>query len=331
MRYLLPTILATITGKPRYMPAIEWASNCWTHNAFRLYESIFGREYGIRCESSLSVDRTGKATYRFFTPEARIAHIEGEIRALSRQLAFALVHIPKIVSTNGISLPLGYMFAMGYDTGTGTASTFGASPRSFSVTTSGSDRMMVFNTSSLNDPGAAVPTYNSISATFIAKGTYPGVGRTGTSASYLIAPATGANTASFTAGSNLMGLAASYTGVMQSSQPDATANTNAVSTDLTATVSVVNAGCWLFGFDSDSSSTVPADSTGFVRANSTDGAVIFDSNAVVATGSQSIIITKAGGAGWEIVGVSFRSAAEPSTGIIINTLRPSIFTPGRAR
>lgn len=308
MRYLLPKIAAILTRHNRDIVQegvdFEWSPKSWIHNAFRALELVFGRRSGARCEVVGGITMDGTVFYEFHTFEAAIAHFEGWIRGLVPKLIPDFVFVPAFQTAGGMGMPSPFLFAIAYDTGNSTL--FGASPRSFSLTTTGSNRLMVFNSSSLNDD-ASRATYNSVTSTFINKTTYPGVGRTGTSADYLIAPATGSNTASFSAGSNLMGLAANYTGMKQSGQPDANAVTSATSTTITATVTVGVTGCWLLGLSSDSSGANYANGTGTKRVTSSDGAAIFDSNANVSTGSQSTNIS-VNNAEWACVGVSFIEA-----------------------
>ena len=76
-----PYILATITRKPRYQVKagvnFKWNSQV-VHNIFRVYELIFGRKYGVRCEAYS--DSNGN--YKFFTIEARLAHYETVVKSL---------------------------------------------------------------------------------------------------------------------------------------------------------------------------------------------------------------------------------------------------------
>lgn len=320
MKNPLPYLVAFLTRRDRQIVRagvdFDWSGKSWTHNAFRALELAFGRRAGARCEVVGGIDMNGRVFYEFHTVEALVAHVEGWVRGLVPKLLPDAVFVPAFAPA-GVGAPGGFPFllAIAYDAGNSTL--FGASPRSFSLTTTGSNRLMVFNSSSLND-NANRATYNSVTSTFINKTTYPGVGRTGTSADYLIAPATGSNTASFSASSNLMGLAANYTGMKQSGQPDASAVTTDTSTTITATVTVGVTGCWLLGLSSDSSGSSYANGTGVKRVTSSDGAAIFDSNANVSTGSQSTNITVAS-AGWACVGVSF--IEEPAAATVTPDLR----------
>lgn len=305
MEKIIPKIVAILTRHDREIMQVgrdfEWSSKSWTHNFFRAVELVIGRRAGGRCENAIDL-KTGKV-YNF-TSEAWINHHEGLVRQFFWKLAYVRLVIPMVQTPFG-PLPVSFPYLLAaYDNSGSTL--YGASPRTFSLSVSGSNRLMVFNPSSLTD-SAGTQSYNSVSGTSINKTTYPGVGRTGTNLFYLNAPATGSNTVSCAAGSNLMGMAASYTGFNQTASvvDSSGVTSNASSATVTGTTTVVSTGCWLITGMSDSAgSGQPYTSgTGTVRVSSNDGACIFDSNATVSTGSQSINITH--NSGWACVTASF--------------------------
>lgn len=108
---------------------------------------------------------------------------------------------------------------------------------------------------------------------------------------YLVAPATGANNivASFSGGAANHQLAgSSYTGA-SGTQPDAS-NTREVneSGNSVVTVTVVASNCWLVGTHSSASSQPGSIVNGVLRSSAIANTDIFDSNATVGTGAQTI-------------------------------------------
>lgn len=96
----------------------------------------------------------------------------------------------------------------------------------------------------------------------------------------LINPATGANNVviSFT-GSFMQAHSASYTGVAQSGQPDASNKGTATSTtSVTVSVTTVADNCWLVGSFGNASSTPLAGTGTTSRQAATAGIALFDSN-----------------------------------------------------
>jgi hypothetical protein len=115
---------------------------------------------------------------------------------------------------------------------------------------------------------------------------------------YLVAPATGAsyNIVITTDGTNATMVAknASYTGVKQGSQPDAsTTPIQQSSTPLTVSITTVLANCWQITL-ADQNSNLSANS-GCVRRTTLDTTALFDSNAALSAGSHSMSINGAGG------------------------------------
>ena len=315
---ILPGLLTLFTGKERErIEDIDWSPNLWVHNIFRVYEMFFWRRAGIRAEVSALTyrDESGKdiVEYQFHTLEAAFAHLEGMIRnAFKVQWIPIRVYRPQLASIGGMQIPgkSPYLFAIAYDN-TG-FTTYGSQPRTVSITVAGSNRLMVMHTSSISDPGSSMPTYNSVAATEYRRGSFPGVGRTGSVISGLVAPATGSNTASFpSSGTNLLGQATSYTGASQTGQPDSSGTTSGSGTTITATTTVVAANCWLIGVGSDTVGGGYSNGTGTIRQTSGNGAFFFDSNGTVGTGSQSKTMTMSNGS-WEALAVSIASSVSPN-------------------
>lgn len=172
--------------------------------------------------------------------------------------------------------------------------TVGADP-SWSHTCSGADRLLIVLTGRTTDVVAGV-TYNGVAMTSITETTYPGSGYAGLQLWYLVAPSTGSNTIAVDSGGNngVSGFATSFTGVSQTSPIDSSnVNNNAVGTNsLTVSTTVVGSGCWLVGGCSNNSGTGVGGGTGTtVRNDNAFGVAMGDSNAIVGTGSQSLIFT----------------------------------------
>ena len=120
-----------VTGHERETIVPEWSSRSITHNLFRKWEVLAGRKAGIRAEVSMS-KYDGKITRKFYTIEARIAHIEGTIRTFLR---FELN--PRFKTWN---------HALQYG-----AITFGGDSNNGNITPSGSNRMLVGGIFNINN------------------------------------------------------------------------------------------------------------------------------------------------------------------------------------
>lgn len=259
MRNPLPYILAFITQHNRQIVQegidFEWSNKSWTHNAFRVFELVFGRKEGIRPEFSAHVDQNGRETIFVHSFEASIAYFETYVREFvtSFKLVPVEIFIPQLAPVGmpmRISTP--YLFAIAYDSSAVTA--FGASPRAVNLTCTGSNLILGMHSGTLNDTSTA-PTYNAVSSTSAGvASSYIGSGRFGIRGYYLIAPATGLNSASFgTSAGSIEAFVGSYSGAKQSAQPDATGatNTGAV-TPITLSVTTTADQCWVSMAEIDS-------------------------------------------------------------------------------
>ncbi len=89
-------LMSWLTRAPRYRPEAEYKPQLWVYNGFRLYESIFGRRYGVRKETASSYiwhPELNKRilTYEFYTWEAVLMHAEATIRGtFPRRLPFKI-------------------------------------------------------------------------------------------------------------------------------------------------------------------------------------------------------------------------------------------------
>lgn len=184
-----------------------------------------------------------------------------------------------------------------------TASANNSGSATFSHTCTGSDRYLFVYTSQGNNVSAV--TYNGVAMTLLT--TYSGSG-TVIKVWGLAAPSPGSNTVSITASGAWAGGASSYTGVSQSSIPEAFTNATTGSPNITITSSVttIKDNAWVLGFGhySDSGSrslNAGSGATGrVVQASSTfyGATSIFDSNAPkTPAGSYSMTANVSSGSG----------------------------------
>lgn len=124
----------------------------------------------------------------------------------------------------------------------------GASPRTWTHTCTGNNRLLtVISIGSVGVDDVSGVTYNGVAMTSAVKIQLPGGSRWVT-LWYLLNPASGANTVSVNGSAQCSGLSASYTGVKQSGQPDATAsNSSAGATSLATTLTTIADNCWTVG------------------------------------------------------------------------------------
>lgn len=264
MRLFLSRLLATITQKPRYFPTIEWSSVSWTHNTFRAFEYLFGREYGIRRESRVSTDnQDGKmvVSYRFYTAEAFLAHTEAAIRHLfsKTKQQFEWVQVPQFrlinagTTQNPIKVPA-FVFSIAFDASSGPANPAPATSVTLSHTCTGTDRVLTVGVN-INDAADTLSgdTYNGTTMTEVPIGSTnipSGPRRQRAYLHYLVNPPTGAHdivaTASGSCSNAFVVTAHSYTGVDQttpcniSSKGETSSNVTSISATGTTTVD----DCW---------------------------------------------------------------------------------------
>lgn len=240
MRNPIPKLIEKLTGKKRYMPTIEWSSNSWTHNAFRVYEMICGKRWGITTEAwtgEVSIEVNGRMrnviVHEFFTFEATVAHFETNVREfLSKIKNFDFeFHLPyklyiyKLQPIGGAPMEMGifgspYAFAIAIDATTAVSATNGVSNKTFSHTSSGSDRIL-WGAFGCSTSTLSSSSYNSVALT---RAVQVNLQSSWSELWYLVANATGSNTVSITtAGSNsITGGVFTFTGASQTGVPDAT-------------------------------------------------------------------------------------------------------------
>lgn len=325
MRHLLHKLVATLTRHPREVVTPEWSKKSWTHNVFRVYELFFGRRAGIRFEGG-KVNINGKNVFYFKTWEALIAHTEGMIcEFFARKLCrFSIVKVPDIALVGGDSmqlLPFRFAIAFGSFTGPELAT---SNQYSFSFTTSGTNRFLwVYGAGPGGSTNWSSGTYNSIAITFLDGPQVPG-DRTG-DCWYQVGPTTGTNTVFVQSSSNQGACnAAYYTGVAQTSSINtSTTNTSTSVSSLTTSVTTTVANCWLLqtGWANPGGSSVAA-GTGATLREVDVGAILFDSNGGVSSGSNSMTLSStSGNINWAI---TMAAMAPVATAVVVN---PAKFFP----
>jgi hypothetical protein len=314
--WILAKILCEITGVPRYKPDIEWSSKSWTHNVFRVYEMIFWRREGIRCEAMTGITEDGRYFYRAFTFEAKCAKVETYIRQYFAVLASVRVHVYEVAPQFGVVRAFPYSLAIAFDAKS-VDSTQVASPKTWSHTCTGSNGWLnlIAWTGLATTPTAA--DYNSVSATLgSGPGTQnPGVGYYQSSIFYLASPSTGSNTAShsWTGGGNGFGYATSYSGVTSTGIGGKSSINDSSGTTFDSTLTAVGGG-WVVWCGSGDGSFPTGATTGTLRSTAGSQWCLADSNGVVSAGSYAFGYTNSSGANGGINGMEFGVAASGGGG-----------------
>jgi hypothetical protein len=270
---VLPSLLAILTRKPRYLPDIQWSSNSWVHNIFRVYELIFWREAEftstgkvvakIRAEGASwpIVDEQGNKVgkgFACFTFENFCAQIETAIRNFFeiKWLDIRLTNLQFAFPANTPQLQIPWIsFAIALDVSNTGASTL-TSPLTWSHTTTGSNPLIAICPTVVGTgttPTIGTVSYNSVAATSaVSNGTnnggFPAV-RTGIL--FLGSCATGAKTVSVAFSGTSPGCAAgaiSYSGAQSGSTADATNSTVGTTTGAKSiSVTTIADNCWVVG------------------------------------------------------------------------------------
>ena len=312
MKNLLPKLLSYITGH-RYVPEIQWASKSWTHNVFRLYEKVFGRKYGIRCEVSAYWEK-GRVTYEFHTIEAALAHFEARIRGLVPKFSFEKVYIPQLAFSNGMKTPSPYLFAIAYDT-SGIQSTASSTP-TISLTLAGSDRLLILAPDNGSGGTSIITgtTWNTTEIGTFLTGVAFGGGNAETRQYYVNNPTSGThNAAAAGLNSDIRLIASSYTGVNQSSPIDAsTTQSNASTSSFVPAITTTQDNCYIVVSGQNNGGTATA-SVGTMRQAAGTGRMLGD-NSAPTTGSNSMTMGGVGTASWgaSVVSLAPVAAAGPA-------------------
>lgn len=293
MTIFLTRLLTSITKYPRYIPEAEWSSNSWTHNAFRIYELIFGRRFGIKAEMS-AWSENGKTYYACHSWESVFALTETYIRDIFRvrKLVPFKIWVPILSTPQGPIFASPYLFAIVFDAAAFDNTSNPTSPATWSHTCTGSNGLIIIDTWQEVADTRTV-TYNSVAcnvavANFTVAGSQNGM-------YFLCAPTTGSNTCSVTfptAGDFMRPCSVSYSGVKLVTTPDSTGTGANTGTTHTVSTTVVAANCWLMSsFSSNSNSITPGTGTTYRISGFNGLPAAMDSNGTVGIGSQSLVLS----------------------------------------
>lgn len=315
-RFVLPWIVSAATGQARYLPKIEWSEESWTHNAFRAWEYIAFRKYGVRPEATTTAyhDEEGRVYVRraFHSVEALIAHTEAMARVeiantkafiLGEDLPYGYMPRPLIAGASlvifGVELHLtGNSFvapfvigAVANDAATSSTATNGTS-FNYSHTATGSDRAAIsFHNTQAGDVATGV-TYNSVSMTQVTKLDAGSTGWYGFNYVYkLVAPSTGSQSVAHTASSSgwMRGCVETFTGCDQTDPVDSYGSANVNGTSNKPSITIIGSGVWICSAVMWDNST-PAQVSGALitkRAGTGADFQIGDSNGTVSAGTYT--------------------------------------------
>lgn len=181
-----------------------------------------------------------------------------------------------------------------------------SSPITWSHTCTGQNLILIvgveYSFSAASPTVTASATYNGVSMTQITYQNDPD-SHAGEQLFYLINPTTGSNTVSVTFSVNTgtvtaSGIGVSYTGAKQSGQPDSFGGSNGVQNPASASTTVVASNSWTIGLIGQGNATPSSYNapTTLVKRGNIFGTFV-DSNGIVSTGSQTLSINYANGAG----------------------------------
>lgn len=197
-----------------------------------------------------------------------------------------------------------------------------ATSLTYSHTCSGTNRILIVGIGSDDNPGdgdiVTGVTYNGVAMTQIVKRITDNATFTNRYAYlyYLINPASGANNivVSASASGNIRANSISYTGALQSGQPDAfTSGGVAAATSKAVALTTVVNNCWMVSFGVCVLVGPPSAGTGITaRGSGSTNTAIGDSNGALAIGSNSMTWTQSGSDSFNILQASFSPAPEVS-------------------
>ena len=209
--------------------------------------------------------------------------------------------------------------AIAFDAVTGSILQGGSTTLTFSHTCSGTDRILFVAANTRDDDGAAISsvTYGGVAMTFINVSVL-GISNYRLSLYYLIAPSTGANNVVITKPSStgdIMASAASYTGVKQTSQPDASTTATGSGSPVTTNLTTIADNSWAVLAASNIDSDFVSGTNATLRSTTIKStAVIADTNGPkTPAGSLSMTLTYSGTRQQGTVMASFAPAVAAST------------------
>jgi len=306
MKYLkiIKIIFANITFSRRQDVEIKFRKKAIAYNLFRIYEYIFGRRTGIRFESLVIMDSKGKIYRCFGTIESILVYFEYLLRNL-----FVLdfikiqVYVPQMATPQGVNFPVGYMFAIAYDTANSSAGT-----GTISITISGSNTYAYGCQDTGGNTGQSA-TLNGVAMTAgvnfnLQTGYYM-------QTYYLASPTTGnfvPNTSLGAYGS----LIGNWSGVDQGA-PIGSQTGSSAGTSFSVNINVGTANCWAFATLFANNGTATCTAGGTIRRNSpslgANAPALADSNGVITTGGYTMTFGGASGQPYGGVVYAFKEYA----------------------
>lgn len=320
----IASLISRLTGKARYTPELELSKDSFVFSAFRLLESVIGRQTGVRRESLVRAFEDEEGNFvverKFFTLEAFLCYAESVVRTyaskafeprpefgfLPQPVFLTLVILGMKVSlsgdANGMIAPLIGM-AIARDNYSGAFLGGSTNSHTISHTVSGSNRLLLIGSyAGTNGTTVSSMTYAGNGTTYIDRGKY-NANSSWVYVHYQTAPATGANNVvvSFNQNCYKGTVAASYSGVDQTTPINASGNTSTTNTNnLTKSLTSTVDNCWGVAF-MEGSNCDPALITvnnllSFEMAEQGDGVYAADTNGSVGSaGSKTMGWTQSTG------------------------------------
>lgn len=213
------------------------------------------------------------------------------------------------------------------DTSTDGGVTNTTTTHTFSHTCSGADRILWVGAFGDENDNVSGITYNGVAMSRVGTA-LESVSARRVYLYVLVGPATGANNVVITTSVTvdaLAGHAVSHTGATQSGQPDSSnTNTATAATSVTGSTTVVASNCWLVCVTRNELGAASAGTGTTQRVSSANGLGMFDSNATVGTGSQSLQATFGSATEWGIVIASFSPSVGGEGGLSVRLEEPII-------
>lgn len=298
--------------KNRYIPDIDWSGGkLITHDAFRLFERVFGRTFGIRAESSVEtayLNGRFVQKQKFYTVEAFLVFCECALRKYlkSFELGFEFVELPVFQfagvfpqQNESVRIPI-FKFAIANTATVVDGFNAAGTTCTISLTTSGSNRAAIGCIWTWNASNTYTNcTYAGNTMTELGNRAADGSG----SFIRLVGKhdaTTGTNNLVSNTSSNMQHIstAAAYSGVASGSAaaafPDTATSGSSTASSITGTITTSVADSWVFLHARTPSRDMTASTNTYERCQASisgDSANLFDSNGARAAGSNTLVYT----------------------------------------
>lgn len=305
--------MAEITRHPREKIDVVWSSS-FVCNLFRIYELIFWRRAGIRCEG-IAYDNGEMYSY---TWENLLVTYEWILLSWLKGAVpkFEIIWLPQMqlagMRQGGIQP---FAFAIAFDAANAPAQN-STSPVLWNATVTGTNPALVvgYHVGGTTTDFSTACTYNSVAGSKVT-GTNV-ASRWGSAIWYMGNASTGTNQVSLTmsSGNAARSSAASYSGCAANANVGGAIQQDSV-TSITLTITSTVDKCWLVGEAIQDGVALTAGSGTTFRGNSGDSFAIFvDGNAAITpAGSSSIVCTCAGGSNAAFFGTTIAPGASAAT------------------